>query len=175
MKKRILTGFAIGIGLFTLLSTENVANWDKSGSASKDYIMGANIKGNDDGSGTVTIKSKTNSVSGYGALIHNLSAQTFQGKRVRISGLIRSMNVNDWGGFWINTNQAVSNKAVSMETIHHSTVSGTSKGYQYCQVVVDVPANSSGIAYGAMLKGAGQIYAARVQFEIVPSNTPLTN
>lgn len=175
MKKRILLTLSSAIVILGFMSFENPNNWVKSGSAKQQFDMGSDIPSNKEGIGVITIKSKTNAVTGQGALIKQLAAQTFAGKRVRIKGLIKIEGVTKAAGFWMNTNQATTNHDLSMQSAKRSAFKGNTGNYRMSEVVMDVPTNSTGIAYGTFLDGPGQIYAARLQFDIVDNNTPLTN
>lgn len=174
MKKRLQQGFALALLFITLASFENTKIWTKTGSNISQYEMGDKVSGNNEGAGIISIKSKTNSVSGYGVLMNQLPASSYVGKRVRISAIVKSKDVSEWGGLWLDVNRAASQN-VSLEGMQHSVTIGSSKGYNYSQVVLDVPTNSKGISYGAVLKGSGQIFIGRVNFEIVANDVPLTN
>ena len=56
----------------------------------------------------------------------------------------------------------------------HSSITGTKDAFTYVSIVVDVPSNSKGIAYGSVLKGAGQISTGRVSFDIVDKSVPIS-
>ena len=160
---------------FALVSFTSTTSWVKTGSTPQNYEMGTDIPANTEGVGMATIKSTSNAGTGFGALMHQLSATTFAGKRVKVTGIVRTVGVQQWGGLWLSVNQPTSSQTISLSNLKHTSLEGTSKGYTKTEIVLDVPANSKGIAYGAILQGQGQIFAGRVFFDIVDNNVPVTN
>ncbi len=175
MKKRILQTALIAIATFALVSFESTNTWVKTGSDPQSYEMGTNIPANTEGANVATIKSKTINANGFGALMNQLRAESFLGKRVKVSGIVKASDIQQWGGLWLSVNQTYGNQTISLENLKHTSINGSSKGYIATQIVVDVPANSTGIAYGSLLKGGGQLWAGRVFFDIVDKSVPLTN
>lgn len=173
MKKTMFKFFAASLMILGLASFDNLSTWTKTGSNLSKYDMGERVSSNTEGPGVITIKSKGNAVNDFGIMTHHLPAATFQGKRVRISGITKAKDVNAWGGLWLNVNQSAS-QTIQLENMVISKVSGSSKGYIISQVVMDVPQGSAGISYGAVLKGDGQLFVGRVMFEIVGNEVPLT-
>ena len=53
------------------------------------------------------------------------------------------------------------------------SVKGTTDWKKY-EIVLDVPFNSSNIAYGALLVGTGQIWFDNLNFEVVDNSIPTT-
>ena len=52
-------------------------------------------------------------------------------------------------------------------------VTGTTEWKKY-EIVLDVPEGASQISYGALLRGTGQIWFDKLNFEIVDTNVPTT-
>jgi hypothetical protein len=53
------------------------------------------------------------------------------------------------------------------------SIKGTTDWTRY-EIVLDVPANASNLAYGALLVGTGQIWFDDIKFEIVDKSVPTT-
>ena len=172
MKKRILQGVVLAFATFAMVSFDTVKGWIPTGSNPQNYEMGEDAKINKEGVGFNTIKSRAN-VAGFGALMHTIDAKTFQGKRIKVTGLIKSSDVLEWGGIWVSVNQS-SSESVSLDNMKVSRITGTKDAFTHVSIVVDVPANSKGIAYGSLLKGSGKISTGRVSFDIVDKSVPLT-
>lgn len=173
MKKTMFKFLAASLIFIGLASFDNLSTWTKTGSNLSKYDMGESVSANTEGPGIITLKSKGNAVNDFGIMTHHLPAATFQGKRVRISGIVKAKDVNAWGGLWLNVNHATS-QTIQLDKMVISKVSGSSKGYNFAKVVMDVPQGSAGISYGAVLKGDGQLFVGRVMFEIVGNDVPLT-
>jgi hypothetical protein len=48
------------------------------------------------------------------------------------------------------------------------------RDWEKCEIILDVPANASNIAYGALISGTGQIWFDNLNFEIVATVIPTT-
>jgi hypothetical protein len=52
-------------------------------------------------------------------------------------------------------------------------IQGT-RDWQKYEIVLDVPAKSTGIFFGILLEGKGQVWLNNVRFEVVGRNVPTT-
>jgi len=173
MKKRILQGVVLAFATFAWVSFDTIKGWIPTGSAPQNYEMGNDAKYNNDGVGVNVIKSRPGNTAGFGALMQQIDAKTFKGKRIKVTGIIKSSDVREWGGIWVSVDQEAGQN-VSLENMKHSSITGTKDAFTYVSIVVDVPSNSKGIAYGSVLKGAGQISTGRVSFDIVDKSVPIS-
>jgi hypothetical protein len=53
------------------------------------------------------------------------------------------------------------------------SIKGTTEWTKH-EIILDVPANASNIAFGALLSGTGQIWFADLHFDIVDNTVPTT-
>lgn len=157
----------------TLFSFDLPEGWFKAGSKPGSYDMGIDKGAGQDGKNVATIKSIDKTINGFGTLMQNSSAEKYLGKRVRMSGVMRSKNVKNYAGFWLRVDQANSNKPLSFDNMNDRPVTGNTDWKKY-EIVLDVPANSSKIAYGALLNGTGQIWFDNLNFEIVDTTIAVT-
>ena len=51
------------------------------------------------------LKSKQLSVDGFGTLMQQFTAAQYLGKRVRLSGLVKSQEVTEWAGLWLRVDK----------------------------------------------------------------------
>ena len=98
----------IAIATFALISFDIIKGWTPTGSNPQNYEMGDNSTINKEGKGVNTIKSRLGSITGFGALMQQMDARTFLGKRIKVTGIIKSSDVREWGGIWVSVNQAAS-------------------------------------------------------------------
>jgi hypothetical protein len=102
------------------------------------------------------------------------SAQQYLGKRVRLTGYLKSKDVKSWAGLWLRVDQAGSKKPLAFDNMSNRAVKGTTDWKKY-EIVLDVPAQASNIAYGALLHATGQIWFDNLSFEVVDTSVPTTD
>ena len=168
IKTLLLTGV-----LITLLSFDIPDGWIVAGSQPKKYEMGIDKGKGQNGKNAATIKSVSKKIKGFGTLMQYFLPEKYLGKRIRMSGYMKSKDVGDWAGLWIRVDQAGSENPLSFDNMFERSVKGTSEWMKY-DLVVDVPSNASNIAFGALLSGTGQIWFDSFSFEIVDKTIPLT-
>src|SRR5215203_718625 len=86
MSKIILLIGAISIFSFIELPT----GWIKRGSLPDKYEMGLEKGAGQDGKNAATIKSLEQTIEGFGTLMQNCSPANYLGKRVRMSGYLKT-------------------------------------------------------------------------------------
>lgn len=147
-------------------------DWFKAGSLPKAYDMGL-IKGaGQNGANAASIKSIDKSIDGFGTLMQMCKPGKYAGKRVRMTGYMKSADVGDWAGFWFRVD-GEDGKQLSFDNMGDRPVKGTTDWKKY-EIVLDVPADSKDLAYGALLGGTGQVWFSNITFEIVDNSVPVT-
>lgn len=126
-----------------------------------------------DGGRAATIQSIYTKIKGSGALLQTFKAENFLGKRVRMSGYMKSENVKEWAGFWLNVNQTGTENSFFFDNMKDRPIKGTSGWVKY-EIVFDVPVYASTIRFGAIIHGTGQIWFDDLRFEIVDDSVKTT-
>lgn len=159
--------------IFMLLAFEIPSGWFKAGSKSDSYEMGIDKGAGMDGKNAATIKSIENVVEGYGTLMQSSSPDKFKGKRIRLSGYIKTLDVSGKAGFWLRIGQANSQNFLAFDNMMDRPVVGTNDWKKY-DIVLDVSDKASKISYGALLRGTGQMWFDKLTFEVVDNSVPTT-
>lgn len=171
MAKSILKSFLLfGIAV-ALFSFDLPSSWFKAGNKPNSYDMGIDKAAGQDGKNAATIKSIDKKIDGFGTLMQQCKPNKYLGKRIKMSGFVKTENVTTWAGLWLRVDQSGSNKPLSFDNMGDRPIKGTTDWTKY-EIVLDVPSNSSLIAYGALLAGTGQIWFDNITFEIVGDNVP---
>src|ERR1044071_5428324 len=155
--KRIFTSVLLIALTVTLFSFDLPTGWFKAGSEPKSYDMGIDKGAGRDGKNAATIKSTSKKISGFGTLMQQSLPDKYLGKRVRMSGYMKSKDVNSWAGFWFRVDQANSQESLSFDNMQSRAIKGTTDWKKY-EIVLDVPTKASNLAYGALVDGTGQIW-----------------
>lgn len=168
-----LIGMSAALLLFYSPNIYSQANWFKAGSDPGNYKMGVDSSIQHDGKKAMTIKSIDPEIQDFGTYMQNFKADQYLGKRVRMTGYMKSNDVANWAGFWLRVDQADPKQVLSFDNMQDRAIKGTTDWKKY-EIILDVPGNASNIAFGALLAGTGQIWFDNLNFEIVDSSVPTT-
>jgi hypothetical protein len=138
--------------------------WIKSGDSPSDYEVGLDLKVTYRGATSAYIRSR-GVPRGFGTLMQTFKADMYRGKRLKMSASAKAENVRNWAGFWMRVDSPERN-AVSFDNMQDRPISGSIDWVTY-QIVLDVPENSSHIAFGLLLDGPGRVWLTNFQFEVV--------
>jgi len=177
MKTKFLKGILfIGVAAF-LISFDLPTGWFKAGDQPNSYDMGIDKGAGQDGKNAATIKSIDKTIKGFGTLMQNCQPGKFLGKRVRMSGYMKTKDVMEWAGFWLRIDTKEGEKNMPFDNMHDGkkdrSVKGTTDWTKY-EIVLDVPLSTEGLAYGALISGTGQIWFDNLKFEIVDNSVNTT-
>ena len=149
---------------FSFKAGEKVKNWFLTGSNPAEYEIG--IEEDAARKGKVAyISSKSSKVkSGFGTIMQTFDADMFLGKKVKLTGYIRSADVKGWAGMWMRVDDAKG--SVSFDNMQDRSIKGTTGWKQY-SIVLSVPEKSKTINYGVLVSGAGKAWLDNLSFEVV--------
>lgn len=173
MKTITLKFFLLFSVTLFLLAFEVPSGWFKAGSRSDSYDMSIEKGAGMDGKNAATIRSVDKIIDGYGTLMQSSSSDKFKGKRIRLSGYIKTAEVTEKAGFWLRVSQPNSQSFLAFDNMMDRPVSGTTDWKKY-EIVLDVSDKSSKISYGALLRGTGQLWFDKLTFEVVDTSVPTT-
>ncbi len=123
-----------------------------------------------DATDVATIISVDQNIDGFETVMQKCLADKFLGKRIRMSGLIRTKDVSDWAGLWLRIDEGKPRKTLGFDNMHDGKSNRSIKGttpWTNCEIVLDIPTIATYLAYGALLTGTGQIWFDNLKFEIV--------
>jgi hypothetical protein len=174
MIKKVLTNISFLSILFAFLSFDIPTGWKKAGDKPNSYEMGIDKGMGQDGKNAATIKSIDKEIKGFGTLMQQSKPDKYLGKRIRMSAYVKSENVKEWAGLWLRVDQVSSTRYLSFDNMQDRPIKGTTDWKKY-EIVLDVPQNSSLLAYGALLSGTGQIWFDNLTFEVVDNSVKPTS
>ena len=150
------------------------AGWGKSGSDPANYEVFLDAKVRRSGKAGASIKAKPTAVKDqFTTMMQSIRADNFRGKRVRLSGYIKTENVPNYAGLWMRVD-AADLRTLDFDNMGDRPIKGTTDWKQY-EVVLDVPADAAQIAFGVNLGESGQIWADDLKLEIVGQNVSKTS
>ena len=174
MKTNFLKSVLIIGTTLALLSFDKPTGWFNAGSKPQSYEMGIDKGAGQSGKNAATIKSKDFMIDGFGTLMQQSSPDKYLGKRVRMTGYVKTENVASWAGLWLRIDQSGSQQPLSFDNMGSRPIKGTT-GWKKYEIVLDIPGNASLMAYGALLDGTGQVWFDNITFEIVDHSVQTTD
>lgn len=156
----------------TLVSYDLPKGWFKAGSEPDKYEMGIDKGAGVKGGNAAIIKSDAKKIKGFGTLMQGCQPGKYLGKKVKMSGYLKSEDIKGWGGLWFRVDGK--GKSLAFDNMYDRAVKGTTEWKKY-EIVLDVPEEATNLAYGALLGGTGTLWFDDIQFEIVETATPTTS
>ncbi len=177
MKTKFLFAPLVAALFILLTAFDFPSDWIIGGSKYKCYYMGTEKGAGRDGKNAATLLSVNKKINGFGTLMQNSLPDKFLGKRVRMTGYMKTADVKEWAGLWFRVDQQFTGQALGFDNMHDGSSDrslGGTKDWTRCELVLDVPLSASNLAYGALLQGTGQIWLDDINFEIVDKSIPVT-
>lgn len=106
-----------------------------------------------------------------GYLQQIISAAEYRGKRLRLTGWIKTADANR-AGLWLSIDS--DRRLLGFDNMWNRSARGDTDWKQY-SVVLDVPNEAVNIRFGTILSGKGQAWADDLRVELVDPTTPVTN
>jgi hypothetical protein len=105
--------------------------------------------------------------------MQTISAENYLGKRLQLSGYIKSEDIKGWSGIWMRID-GENNQQLGFDNMQDRAIKETT-GWQKYYIVLDVPSNSKTINYGVLLDGEGMVWFDNFKIDEVDKNIPVTN
>jgi len=179
MKKTLITCMVTicmvsTITLFAFKAAEQVKGWFLAGDYPQGYKIG--VENNAERNGHVAFLKSISPINGdkFGTIMQTFLPDNYLGKRIKLSGYIKSQDVKSWAGMWLRIDGESVEKPLGFDNMQNRPIKGSTSWKKY-EIVLDVPANSKAIAYGVLLAGPGTVWLDDLSFEVVPKTTRGTN
>jgi hypothetical protein len=174
--KKIVLGVMIAASfviLYTSLITTSVASpdsesgWFPAGSHPKDYKMEITDKVKHSGSSSAMIKFTSDKESdGFGTFMQMHKPGAWAGKKIKMTGFLKSEDVKNWSGMWCRVDAASGKESFDFDNMGDRPIKGTTDWKKY-EITVNVPSDASAVAYGVLLNGGGTVYFDDIAFEVL--------
>lgn len=150
------------------------SGWQAITDGSGDYTVRSDGARRDGGQGFAgaTIKANVESPRGSGMLAQSIRADAYRGKRVRLTGYLKTIGVNEGtavlfmrvdGDGLVQTSDFMQNRPLML-----------TNDWARQEIVLEVPRNAIGVTYGFLLGGSGQAWLDDVAIDVVGDDVPTT-
>lgn len=147
--------------------------WIVAGSKPANYEFGVDTAVTQESSRSAYIRfrAQVQDVGGFGTLMQTIAPDAYRGKRIRLSGLLKTQNANT-AQMWMRVD-GPNATVLGFDNMNNRLLNGTSDWKRY-DIVLDVPVNGTAIAFGFLLEGTGEVWADAFRLEEVGMDTPVT-
>ena len=149
-------------------------NWILAGDRPHDYEMGVDNDVTLKINKSAYLRFKGSEPEGFGTLMQTFQASTYLGKRLRYSAYVKSEDVGDWAGLWMRVDGLEKGTSLTFDNMQNRPIKGTTDWQRY-EIVLNVPQDSTNIAFGVLLEGSGQVWLSDIQFAEVADDVPVTD
>ncbi|MDW7615895.1 AraC family transcriptional regulator [Peribacillus simplex] len=158
----------------TMKNKQLLKGWNLSGSHPFNYQMGIDRETFHKGQASGFLKSVTaEAKEEFATMMQQFKAENYLGKRMKLSGFLKSKGVDGFCGLWMRVDNALQDVLQFDNMGNRPIVNDTEWNHYY--IVLDVPENSAIISFGVLLSGRGQVWIDELEFEEVSIDTPTTN
>jgi hypothetical protein len=163
----------LAFGWQTATKTRRVApGWMVSPDFDEDFEVGVDQAVAHSGKASTYIKSKPHATeTSHVTIGQRIKADAYRGKRVRLSGFLKTANVTGRARLWmrIDSEQGI----LGQDAMNDRALKETAD-WAKLEIVLDVPEDSAGVIFGLRLNGAGQVWMDDLRWETVNSSVPTT-
>ncbi|MCG7410731.1 AraC family transcriptional regulator [Paenibacillus sp. ACRRX] len=147
--------------------------WMLTGVYPHQYTVGIDRKIVNRGTASGTIRAAESAhVQGFGTLMQMFKADLYRGKRLRLTGFLKSAEVH-MAGLWLRID-GKDEEPLAFDNMMNRAVRGTTEWTSY-EVVLDVAENAHAVAFGVLLSGPGQVWVDSIRLEEVDMSVPTTD
>jgi serine/threonine protein kinase len=132
------------------------------------YQVGLEMKDGEAGK-IVYVRSLRPQVRGFTELKQSIDAQLYKGKRMQLSAMLKSKDVELTGNLFVRIVGKKSEELFNGKS--EPSLKGTREWHRHI-IVFDVPGDSSEITFGLILQGGGSVWTDKFFFDPVDQNIP---
>ena len=146
--------------------------WSLAGSKPQAYEIGVETAG--ERGSSAFLRSRVENTEGFGTLMQTFSAESYRGKRLRMTGMAKATDVESWAGLWMRIDGSDQEKTLGFDNMQDRPIVGSTEWQEY-DVVLDVPDESKAIAFGILLVGSGEVLVDNIRFDEVGEDMAVTD
>jgi histidinol phosphatase-like PHP family hydrolase len=121
---------------------------------------------------SATIESNVENPPDFCTLMQTCVVKDFSGKRLKMTGFIKSQGSDVKGSMWIRVDDYGNKIFADFDNMMDRPVTGNTD-WTKCEIVFDVPEKCV-LSYGFIMVGTGKIWVDNVSFETVPNSVDKT-
>lgn len=148
------------------------ASWVLIGTNTASYVLGTDTHSHS-GRFALAIGGNDTSSTKFSGVGQLVAADNYRGKRVRLSAWVKQVNIVGTDvGLWMRVDGQ--DLVYGIDNFSTRTVDGT-LDWRQISVILDVPTEATGIAFGALMSGSGEFLVDGMSLDVVPATGSTTN
>lgn len=171
MKKSLGIAFLLACLIGGGAHAEVPAGWSFGAAKPDAYETGVEAGGSSPGGKVAFIRVKTTD-QGFGTIQQSINAEAYRGKRLRLSGQLRSEHAGS-AQMWMRIDGS-GQRSLGFDNMDDRPLKGD-RDWQRCDIVLDVPDEAKFVAFGFFVSGTGTVWADNFKLETVGNDVPTTN
>ncbi|AIQ38928.1 AraC family transcriptional regulator [Paenibacillus sp. FSL R7-0297] len=160
-------------GEIKMITEQALKGWTVTGLNGEDYEVTVDKSEVHMGKASARLQSIKARENGFVTLMQIFSAEAYLGKRLKLSAFVKPQHINGWAGLWMRID-AENGEMLKFDNMQSRPIKGSEDWNQY-NVILDIPKESSAIAFGILLSGAGKVWVDQFRFEVVDAKVPTTD
>ena len=175
LQKTIILSLLIVVSIgFNSFNQNLLKGWFKAGDNPKSYKIGLDNSIFQNGEKSAFIESTESDIKGFGTLMQTCSAKEYLGKKVKMSGFIKTENISNWVGMWLRIDPINSISSEYFDNMGNRPITGTTNWTKY-EIILDIPTNSNSMNFGVLISGTGKVWFDNLSFEVLGKSTEKFN
>ncbi|NJX14001.1 hypothetical protein ABI125_01170 [Tamlana crocina] len=154
------------------IKAQTVKNWHIAGSKPESYKIGISHD-KERNSNVAYLKSKESKIDGFGTIMQSFQPTDFLGKKVKLTGYIKTIDVKRWTGMWMRVDGPIKGQSLSFDNMGDRPIKGSTPWKKY-EIILDVPKSATNISYGVLTDGTGDALIDNFNFEIISDDETST-
>jgi hypothetical protein len=146
--------------------------WSFNSFHRSDYKISIDNRISQHGQKSALIESDSSTRREFSTLLQSFIKKEFKGKRIKMTGFIKSQGVNDTATMWLRVDDCDKIMSTDFDNMMERPIVGT-KDWTKCEIIFDV-AEKCVVFYGFIIIGTGKFWIDNVSFEIVDSSVGKT-
>lgn len=145
-----------------------------AGSQPESYEIG--LETNSEKGGNVAfLKSIKSPIDGFGTIMQSFEPVDYLGKKVKLTGSIKAVNIDNWSAMWMRIDgfKDGKNEVLGFDNMQDRQIKGT-VDWKHYEIILDVPKEAKYISYGVLIGGTGKIMIDDFKFEIIENDNEST-
>ncbi|HEY9720203.1 MAG TPA: ATP-dependent Clp protease adaptor ClpS [Trichormus sp.] len=148
--------------------------WFIAGSFPDDYGVGTDTTVCHSGNRCAYLRHAVDEPRGFGTLMQGFSPQNYFEKRLRMTMWVKTSAVRGRVQPWMRIDGRRKSQMLGFDNCCERAITG-STDWQSCEIVLDIPRDSTNIAFGIILSGRGCVWIDDISFDEVSQDTATTD
>jgi hypothetical protein len=125
------------------------------------------------GRGSGLLQCSSPDVDDFGSLIQTIRADAYRGRRVRLSGYLKTRDVEGSARMWMRVD-GPDTSPNAFDNMAKRAIRGNTEWLRY-EIILDVSADATQVAFGAILGGSGRLWVDDLTLEAVGDGVATTD